>query len=78
MLSTQAAGVPKLIIWDIAANCAVQEFVFPDDVMPYDASWANDIVVDETNGFACVLQHFFFDFFPLPLTLFIMKMSSKI
>ena len=52
--SLQTSGVPKLIIWDIDKNCSVQEYVFPDDVMPYDSSWANDIVVDETRGLAYI------------------------
>ena len=52
--ATQTAGVPKLWIWDIDTNCLVKEFVFPDDVMPYHSSWANDIVVDETRGFAYI------------------------
>eukprot|EP01130_Rhizamoeba_saxonica_P017477 TRINITY_DN8482_c0_g1_i1.p1 TRINITY_DN8482_c0_g1~~TRINITY_DN8482_c0_g1_i1.p1 ORF type:complete len:447 (-),score=48.59 TRINITY_DN8482_c0_g1_i1:73-1413(-) len=45
-------GPPKLVIWDIIANCSVREYVFPTNVYPYDGSFANDIVVDETNGFA--------------------------
>jgi len=47
-------GPPKLIIWDINANCPVREFVFPNDVLPYNNSWANDIVVDQANGFAYI------------------------
>jgi len=47
-------GPPKLIIWDLNANCPVREFVFPDDVLPYNNSWANDIVVDQANGFAYI------------------------
>ena len=52
--SIQTVGVPKLIIWDIEKNCSVRTFVFPNHVMPYDSSWANDIVVDETGGFAYI------------------------
>lgn len=52
--SIQTSGIPKMIIWDINNNCSVREFIFPDDVMPYASSWANDIVVDVTNGKAYI------------------------
>jgi hypothetical protein len=47
----QVAFAPKLVIWDITQNCAIRTFVFPDSVLPWNASFANDIVVDETNGY---------------------------
>jgi hypothetical protein len=52
--ATQTSGIPKLWIWDIDNDCLVKEFIFPDDVMPYDSSWANDIVVDESRGLAYI------------------------
>jgi sugar lactone lactonase YvrE len=47
-----AGGAPKLIIWDIVNNCSVRTFIFPDHVYSWNNSFANDIVVDETNGYA--------------------------
>lgn len=35
----QVNGPAKLIIWDMHANCPVREYVFPDDVLPYNNSW---------------------------------------
>ena len=50
----QTAGVPKLVIWDIDNNCSVREYIFPNNVLPYDSSWANDIVVDVSSGLAYI------------------------
>jgi len=47
-------GPPKLVIWDITNNCKIREFVFPNDVLPWNNSFANDLAVDETNGFAYI------------------------
>jgi hypothetical protein len=52
--SLQTKGVPKLIIWNIDMNCSVREFIFPDNILPYASSWANDIVVDVTAGLAYI------------------------
>jgi len=52
--SLQRNGVPKLIIWNIDMNCSVREFIFPDNILPYASSWANDIVVDVTAGLAYI------------------------
>jgi hypothetical protein len=51
LIPMQVAFAPKLVIWDITQNCAIRTFVFPDSVLPWNASFANDIVVDETNGY---------------------------
>ncbi len=50
----QVNGPAKLIVWDMVNNCTVRSFEFSDDVLPYNSSWANDIVLDETNGFAYI------------------------
>ena len=47
-------GPPKLIIWDTVHNCSVRTFVFPDNVVRWDNAWLNDIMVDETQGFAYI------------------------
>jgi hypothetical protein len=56
--SLEVNALAKLIIWDINNNCSVREYVFPNDVFSYDNSFANDIVVDETNGFAYIPDTF--------------------
>eukprot|EP01121_Diplochlamys_sp_Union-15-3_P011318 TRINITY_DN3265_c0_g1_i1.p1 TRINITY_DN3265_c0_g1~~TRINITY_DN3265_c0_g1_i1.p1 ORF type:complete len:400 (+),score=79.49 TRINITY_DN3265_c0_g1_i1:17-1216(+) len=45
-------GPAKLVIWSIIENCLIREFVLPNSVSPFDGSFLNDIVVDETAGFA--------------------------
>jgi len=45
---------PKLVIFDLEQNCTIREFVFPDRVLNWTTSWANDVVVDESNGFAYI------------------------
>ena len=44
----------KLIIWDINTNCKIREFVFPDEVAGTQTNFLNDIVIDETNGYAYI------------------------
>lgn len=46
----------KLVIWDTNSNCLIREFVFPDYVSGTDTSFLNDIVVDESNGFAYMTE----------------------
>jgi len=47
-------GPAKLVIWDMNANCIVKTHVFPNHVLPWNNSFANDIVVDQTRGFAYI------------------------
>jgi len=51
-------GPAKLVIWDMNNNCTIQEYVFTNDVLPFNNSFLNDIVVDETNGFAYMSDTF--------------------
>jgi len=48
------SGIPKLIIWDLKNNCSIRKYYFPDDVLQHNGSFANDIVLDETLGFAYI------------------------
>lgn len=47
-------GPPKVVVWDIEAGAADTVFTFPHSVAPYDASFLNDLVVDEANGVAYI------------------------
>jgi hypothetical protein len=53
-INFKVPGPPKLLIWDINANCTLREFIFPPNVLSWNGSFANDIVVDETRGFAYI------------------------
>eukprot|EP01012_Entosiphon_sulcatum_P000878 TRINITY_DN10153_c0_g1_i2.p1 TRINITY_DN10153_c0_g1~~TRINITY_DN10153_c0_g1_i2.p1 ORF type:complete len:280 (-),score=74.01 TRINITY_DN10153_c0_g1_i2:48-887(-) len=54
--ATAISGPPKLVIWDLNAGALVREFVFPNDVAPYDQSFLNDIVVDPVHQFAYISE----------------------
>ena len=45
---------PKLIIYDLSKNCVVRMHNFSDSVLPRNNSFANDLVVDEKNGYAFI------------------------
>eukprot|EP01124_Arcella_intermedia_P016930 TRINITY_DN2354_c0_g1_i1.p1 TRINITY_DN2354_c0_g1~~TRINITY_DN2354_c0_g1_i1.p1 ORF type:complete len:392 (-),score=56.59 TRINITY_DN2354_c0_g1_i1:96-1271(-) len=47
-------GQPKLLIWDLVHNCSIRVYHFPSSTFPLEGSFANDIVVDETNGYAYI------------------------
>jgi hypothetical protein len=53
-INLEGTGYPKLIIWDINKNCSIRKYYFPDSILPHGGSFANDIVVDETGGFAYI------------------------
>jgi len=45
---------PKLIIYDLIQNCEILRYDFPDDVVPRNNSFLNDIVVDTENDVAYI------------------------
>jgi sugar lactone lactonase YvrE len=44
-------GTQKLVCWDITANRLVDSIVIPDAIASYQASFLNDLAVDNRNGF---------------------------
>lgn len=47
-------GDAKLVLWDITSNTEVQRYVFPGSEVSPDASFLNDVVVDNDSGFGYI------------------------
>lgn len=44
-------GAQKLVCWDIENNQLIESIPIPDEIASYEASFLNDLVVDNANGF---------------------------
>ncbi|MEN6298370.1 MAG: L-dopachrome tautomerase-related protein [Anaerolineaceae bacterium] len=44
-------GDQKIVCWDIKSNSLVESIDVPDDIASFEASFLNDLVVDNQNGF---------------------------
>jgi sugar lactone lactonase YvrE len=44
-------GAQKLVCWDIDSNSLVKSIPVPSEIADYTASFLNDLVIDNTNGF---------------------------
>jgi sugar lactone lactonase YvrE len=44
-------GAQKLVCWDLNANRLVESITIPNEIASYEASFLNDLVVDNRNGF---------------------------
>ncbi len=47
-------GAQKLVCWDLTTNTLVESIKIPDDIASYEASFLNDVVVDNANGFVYI------------------------
>ena len=47
-------GAQKLLCWDITANRLVDSIPIPDSIASYKASFLNDLMVDNRNGFVYI------------------------
>lgn len=47
-------GAQKIVCWDLKRNELVESIPVPDEIASYDASFLNDLVVDNTNGFVYI------------------------
>jgi sugar lactone lactonase YvrE len=47
-------GAQKLVCWDLTDNKLVESVKIPDDIASYKASFLNDVMVDNANGFAYI------------------------
>lgn len=47
-------GAQKLVCWDLTENKLVFSAKIPDEIASYEASFLNDIMVDNANGFAYI------------------------
>lgn len=45
---------PKIIVYDMATGATLRRYTLPDSVAPYNASFLNDLVVDQQNGWAYI------------------------
>jgi len=52
--SLKVPGPPSIVIWDMNKNCSVKEYIFPNHVLAWNNSFANDIVLDQARGFAYI------------------------
>lgn len=44
-------GAQKLVAWDITHNALIGSYKMPDEIASYKASFLNDLVIDNRNGF---------------------------
>lgn len=44
-------GAQKIVCWDLTENKLVESIRIPDEIASYEASFLNDLVVDNRNGF---------------------------
>ena len=47
-------GAQKLVCWDLDSNTLVKSIPIPNEIADYTASFLNDVVVDNANGFAYI------------------------
>lgn len=47
-------GAQKLVCWDLNSNTLVKSIPIPNEIADYTASFLNDVVVDNANGFAYI------------------------
>ena len=49
-----ADGAQKLVCWDLSTNTLVRSVPIPTEIADFTASFLNDVVVDNVNGFAYI------------------------
>ncbi|KAB2905684.1 MAG: hypothetical protein F9K27_02840 [Anaerolineae bacterium] len=69
-------GAQKLVCWDITENKLVESIKIPDDIASYEASFLNDVMVDNANGFVYIADSGIFTD-PLQGGLIVYNMRTK-
>jgi sugar lactone lactonase YvrE len=69
-------GAQKIVCWDIASNSLVDSIKLPDEIASYKASFLNDLVVDNANGFVYIADSGIFSD-PLEGGLIVYNMKTK-
>lgn len=69
-------GSQKLVCWDLTENKLVESIKIPDDIASYEASFLNDVMVDNANGFVYIADSGIFTD-PLQGGLIVYNMRTK-
>jgi sugar lactone lactonase YvrE len=69
-------GAQKLVCWDLTENRLVESIPIPDHIASYEASFLNDLMVDNTNGFIYIADSGIFTD-PLQGGLIVYNMRTK-
>jgi sugar lactone lactonase YvrE len=69
-------GAQKIVCWDIAQNELVESTPIPEEIASFKASFLNDLVVDNLNGFAYIADSGIFSD-PLEGGLIVYNMKTK-
>ena len=69
-------GAQKIVCWDLTRNELVESVKIPDEIASYTASFLNDLVVDNKNGFIYIADSGIFSD-PLEGSLIVYNMRTK-
>lgn len=69
-------GAQKLVCWDLNTNQLVESILIPNDIASYEASFLNDLMVDNANGFIYIADSGIFTD-PLQGGLIVYNMRTK-
>jgi sugar lactone lactonase YvrE len=69
-------GAQKLVCWDINTNELVESIKIPDEIASYEASFLNDLMIDNHNGFIYIADSGIFSD-PLEGGLIVYNMKTK-
>ncbi len=69
-------GAQKIVCWDLSKNELVESVPVPDDIADYTASFLNDLMVDNANGFSYIADSGIFTD-PLQGGLIVYNMKTK-
>jgi len=69
-------GAQKIVCWDITKNELVESIPVPDEIASYEASFLNDLMVDNLNGFVYIADSGIFTD-PLQGGLIVYNMKTK-
>jgi sugar lactone lactonase YvrE len=69
-------GAQKLVCWDLTENELVESIQIPDKIASYEASFLNDVMVDNANGFVYIADSGIFTD-PLQGGLIVYNMRTK-
>jgi sugar lactone lactonase YvrE len=69
-------GAQKLVCWDMNENRLVESIKIPDEIASYDASFLNDLAVDNANGYVYIADSGIYSD-PLQAGLIVYNMRTK-